>query len=103
MRKDSLQIPEFKIYEGEAAFWDNLDTGPFMEDDGEWFRFETPTLLEKIQLVERGQTKAEVARLLGLADKPTDSDWFYCLDEHASYVIFFDRENRVEAVNSWKS
>ena len=37
-----LQIPEFKSYEEEAAFWDNLDTAEFMEDDGEWFRFETP-------------------------------------------------------------
>jgi len=38
-----LQVPEFKTYEEEAAFWDNLDTAPYMEDDGEWFRFETPT------------------------------------------------------------
>jgi len=37
-----LEIPEFKTYEEEAAFWDNLDTAPYMEDDGEWFRFETP-------------------------------------------------------------
>jgi hypothetical protein len=38
----NLQFPEFKTYEEEAAFWDNLDTAPYMEDDGEWFRFETP-------------------------------------------------------------
>jgi len=37
-----LQVPEFKNYEEEAAFWDNLDTADFMEDDGEWFRFDTP-------------------------------------------------------------
>ena len=37
-----LQVPEFKTYEEEAAFWDNLDTADFMEDDGEWFRFGTP-------------------------------------------------------------
>lgn len=37
-----LQVPEFETYEEEAAFWDNLDTADFMEDDGEWFRFETP-------------------------------------------------------------
>ena len=37
-----LQVPEFKTYEEEAAFWDNLDTADFMEDDGEWFRFDTP-------------------------------------------------------------
>ena len=36
-----LQVPEFKTYEEEAAFWDRLDTAEFMEDDGEWFRFET--------------------------------------------------------------
>jgi len=38
----TLEVPEFKTYEEEAAFWDNLDTAPYMEDDGEWFRFETP-------------------------------------------------------------
>mgnify|MGYP001054806206 CR=1 FL=1 len=37
-----LKVPEFKTYEEEAAFWDNLDTAPLMEDGGEWFRFETP-------------------------------------------------------------
>ncbi len=37
-----LQVPEFKSYEEETAFWDNLDTADFMEDDGEWLRFETP-------------------------------------------------------------
>jgi hypothetical protein len=39
---NKLEVPEFKTYQEEAAFWDNLDTAPFMEDDGEWFRFETP-------------------------------------------------------------
>jgi hypothetical protein len=39
---NKLEVPEFKTYEEEAAFWDNLDTAPYMEDDGEWFRFETP-------------------------------------------------------------
>ncbi|MGH7596109.1 MAG: CopG family antitoxin [bacterium] len=39
---NKLQVPEFKTYEEEAAFWDNFDTAPYMEDDGEWFRFETP-------------------------------------------------------------
>ena len=36
-----LQVPEFKSFEEEAAFWDNLDTANFMDDDGEWFHFET--------------------------------------------------------------
>lgn len=35
-----IEVPEFKSYEEEAMFWDNLDTGDFMEDDGEWFHFE---------------------------------------------------------------
>ena len=38
----ALRFPEFMNYEEEAAFWDNLDTADFMEDDGEWFRFDTP-------------------------------------------------------------
>ena len=40
-----IQIQKFKNYEEEeeAAFWDELDTTPFMEDDGKWFRFDTPT------------------------------------------------------------
>jgi hypothetical protein len=38
-----LEVPEFATYEDEAAFWDSLDTGDLMEDDGKWFRFETPT------------------------------------------------------------
>lgn len=38
-----LHVPEIKNYEEEAAFWDNLDTADFMEDDEEWFRFETPS------------------------------------------------------------
>ena len=37
----ALQVPEFSTYEEEAAFWDNLDTADFMQDDEEWFRFET--------------------------------------------------------------
>ncbi|MBE2232835.1 MAG: hypothetical protein IAE85_05015 [Anaerolinea sp.] len=38
-----LEVPEFATYEDEAAFWDSLDTADFMEDDGAWFHFETPT------------------------------------------------------------
>lgn len=38
---NKLQVPEFKTYEEEAAFWDNLDTTDLLEDDGQWFRFET--------------------------------------------------------------
>jgi hypothetical protein len=39
---NQIQIPEFKTYEEEATFWDNLDTADFMQDDGEWFNFDTP-------------------------------------------------------------
>jgi hypothetical protein len=35
-----LRIPRFKTYEEEAAVWDELDTAPYMEDDGAWFRFD---------------------------------------------------------------
>ena len=38
----SLQVPKFESYEEEAALGDNLDTADFMEDDEEWFRFDTP-------------------------------------------------------------
>ena len=37
-----IKVPEFKTYEEEAAFWDNLDTADYIEDDDKWFRFETP-------------------------------------------------------------
>jgi hypothetical protein len=45
---NKLQVPEFKTYEEEAAFWDTLDTAPYMEDDGAWFRFETPKTNVKV-------------------------------------------------------
>ena len=37
----ALEVPEFSTYEEEAAFWDNLDTADLMEEDGQWFRFDT--------------------------------------------------------------
>ena len=37
-----LAVPKFQNFEEEAEFWDNLDTADLMEDDGEWFRFDTP-------------------------------------------------------------
>jgi hypothetical protein len=39
---NELQVPEFDSYEEEAAFWDNLDNSDLMQDNGEWFTFETP-------------------------------------------------------------
>jgi len=35
-----LNIPEFESREEEAAFWDNLDTADYMDDDEEWFQLE---------------------------------------------------------------
>jgi hypothetical protein len=60
-------------------------------------------LTEDIQAVKKGETKDEVESRLGRADNPSPKEWFYYLDEHAGYVIFFDRDDRVESVNSWKS
>ncbi len=37
-----LKLPEFKTYEEEADYWDNLDTADYMTDDGEWIQLETP-------------------------------------------------------------
>lgn len=37
-----LKVPESSSYEEEGAFWDDLDTADFMEDDENWFRFDTP-------------------------------------------------------------
>ncbi|MEJ5197612.1 MAG: hypothetical protein WHX53_01700 [Anaerolineae bacterium] len=37
---NEIKMPEFRTYEEEAAFWDNLDTADFMEEDGGWFHFE---------------------------------------------------------------
>ena len=43
-----LQVPDFKSYEEEAAFWDNLDTADFMEDDGEWFHLDAPNQTARV-------------------------------------------------------
>ena len=45
----TLKVPELKTYEEEVTFWDNLDTVDFMEDDGEWFHFETENNLSENQ------------------------------------------------------
>jgi len=36
-----IKVPKFNSYEEEADFWDNFDTADYMEDDGEWFQFDT--------------------------------------------------------------
>ena len=37
-----LDVPEFKSYEEEAAFWDQIDTADYMPDDDQWIHFDTP-------------------------------------------------------------
>jgi len=56
----ALQLPKFKTYEEEAAFWDTLDTSDFMEDDGEWLHLETPERAVRIVIVP--ELAAELAR-----------------------------------------
>ena len=66
---NKIQVPEFKAYEEEADFWDNLDTAPYMEDDGEWFRFETPgkRAVRVALLPELAEELAQRARAQGVS------------------------------------
>ena len=61
-----MELPKFKSYEEEAIFWDNLDTGELMEDDGEWIHFDVaderavrvailPAVIKDIALRARSQ------------------------------------------------
>ena len=63
----ALQVPEFSTYEEEAAFWDNLDTADFMEDDGEWFRFETNQAIRVAILPEIAEELMKKARARGVS------------------------------------
>lgn len=89
------------------VMWIQLRNGVTKADLAEISRWvqlgPTKVLIERVQTVKPGDTKADVERLLGRADNPTDGEWFYFLDEHAGYVVFFDSQGRVETVNSWKS
>ena len=58
----TLQVPEFSTYEEEAAFWDNLDTADFMEDDGQWFRFDTNKAIRVAILPEIAEELIKKAR-----------------------------------------
>jgi len=62
----TIELPKFKSYEEEAIFWDNLDTGELMEDDGEWIHFDVaderavrvailPAVIKDIALRARSQ------------------------------------------------
>jgi hypothetical protein len=35
-------MSQLRPYDEEADFWDNLDTGELMGDDGEWLQLDTP-------------------------------------------------------------
>jgi hypothetical protein len=65
----TMKLPEFKTYDEEAAFWDNLDTADFMEDDGEWFTFETPNkrAVRVAILPEVANQLAQRARVQGVS------------------------------------
>ncbi len=62
-----LQVPEFSTYEEEAAFWDNLDTADFMEDDGQWFRFDTNKAIRVAILPEIAEELIKKARSQGVS------------------------------------
>jgi hypothetical protein len=72
-----LQVPEFKTYEEEAAFWDNLDTSAFMEGDGEWFHFETPDsrAIRVAILPEVANELAQRARAQGVSVETLVNVW----------------------------
>lgn len=63
----TLQVPEFSTYEEEAAFWDNLDTADFMEDDGQWFRFDTNKAIRVAILPEIAEELIKKARYQGVS------------------------------------
>ncbi len=63
----ALQVPEFSSYEEEAAFWDNLDTADFMEDDGEWFRFNTKQAIRVAILPEIAEELTKKAQAEGVS------------------------------------
>ncbi len=63
----TLQVPEFSTYEEEVAFWDNLDTADFMEDDGQWFRFDTNKAIRVAILPEIAEELIKKARSQGVS------------------------------------
>ena len=63
----ALTVPEFSTYEEETTFWDNLDTTDFMEDDGEWFRFDTNQAIRVAILPEIAEELMKKARAQGVS------------------------------------
>lgn len=72
-----LRVPQFESYEDEADFWDQLDTADFMDDDGEWLRFETPRkrAVRVAILPEIAQKLAERARSQGVTLETLVNAW----------------------------
>ncbi len=63
----ALQVPEFSTYEEEANFWDHLDTTDFMEDDGEWFHFDTNQAIRVAILPEIAEELMKKAHAQGVS------------------------------------
>ena len=74
---NKLQLPEFKTSEEETRFWDNLDTSDLMEDDGEWFRFETSEkrAVRVAILPEVAEELARRARTQGISIETLVNAW----------------------------
>ena len=88
-----LQVPEFKSYEDEAAFWDNLDTADFMEDDGEWFHFDAPNQrAARVAILPEVLSELAVrARVQGVSVETLVNAW---LIEHLSSTSVESLEER---------
>lgn len=74
---EMIKLPEFKSYEEEANFWDQLDTADFMEDDGKWFHFEVPNerALRVAILPEVAQRIARRAQAQGVSIETLVNAW----------------------------
>lgn len=66
---NTIEVPKFATYEEEAAFWDHLDTAPFMEDDGNWFHFDIhPRRAIRIAILpELAEELIRIARMQGVS------------------------------------
>lgn len=73
----TLVIPKFESYEEETEFWDHVDTGDFMEDDGEWFTFDAPEqrAIRIAILPEIANALAQQARSQGVSLETLVNAW----------------------------
>jgi len=72
-----LQVPDFKSYEEEARFWDDLDTRDLFQDDAEWFHFDTrePRAVRIAILPEVVSDLARRARSQGVSVETLANAW----------------------------